>query len=137
MHSTTYKCMYGKISNVHSQKSRTPQAKHFFRMLTRRLAASFDASTRSVALTNREKFPRRAMCVLMLYFFENPQKRPGAKVLQCYLCDKFCSWYTINLAEKTNVEKNGTLTENVSFFITFKSDMMIPTSKFFITNITN
>jgi len=46
---------------------------------TRRLAASLD-TTRSVALTEREKFPRKVTCILVLFFFKNPQKRPDAKV---------------------------------------------------------
>jgi len=36
-------------------------------VLTRRLAASFDASTRSVALTEWEKFPRKAIGVSVLF----------------------------------------------------------------------
>jgi len=40
------------------------------RVQTRRLAASFDASTRSVALTGAEKFPRKVTCV-SAFCFEN------------------------------------------------------------------
>ena len=43
------------------------QAKIFLRVQTRRLAASFDASTRSIALTDREKFPRKATCVSVFF----------------------------------------------------------------------
>jgi len=35
---------------------------------TRRLNASFDDSTRSVALAEWEKFPLKAMCVSVLFF---------------------------------------------------------------------
>jgi len=47
---------------------------------TRRLAASFEASTRSVTCTGTKKFPRKATCVSAL-FFENPPKRSDANVL--------------------------------------------------------
>jgi len=47
----------------HSTKNRTPPSKNFFRVQTRRLAASFDASTRSVTQTGAEIFPRKATCV--------------------------------------------------------------------------
>jgi len=40
----------------HSQKNYTPQAKNFFWVQTRRLAASFDASTRFVTCTGAEIF---------------------------------------------------------------------------------
>jgi len=40
-----------------------PKQKIFFRVQTRRLAASFDASTRSVARTGAEIFPRKATCI--------------------------------------------------------------------------
>jgi len=46
----------------HSQKTRTPQAKKFFRMQTTRLAASFDTSTRSITRTGALIFPRKATC---------------------------------------------------------------------------
>jgi len=46
----------------HSQNTRIPQPKNFFRVQTTRLAASFDTSTRSVTLTGPEIFPRKAMC---------------------------------------------------------------------------
>jgi len=57
--------------------------KNFFQVQTRRLAASFDTATRSIALTKREKFPCKATCV-SVFFFENPQKRPDAQVLIIY-----------------------------------------------------
>ena len=44
-------------------KKRTPQAKNFFRVQTRRLAASFETFTGSVEHTGPEKFPRKATCV--------------------------------------------------------------------------
>jgi len=48
----------------HSQKTRTPQAKKFFfRVQTRRLAASFDIFTGSVEHTGPEKFPCKATCI--------------------------------------------------------------------------
>jgi len=56
------------------------QAKNFFRVQTKRLAASFETLTGLVALTGPEKFPRKATCV-SVFFFWNPQKRPDAKVL--------------------------------------------------------
>jgi len=46
----------------HSQKIRTPQAKIFFRVQTRRLAVSFQTFTGSVAQTGPEKFPHKASC---------------------------------------------------------------------------
>ena len=48
----------------HSQKTRIPlEAKIFFRVQTKRLAAYSDASTRSVTCTGAEIFPHKAMCV--------------------------------------------------------------------------
>ena len=47
----------------HSQKTRTPKQKIFFRVQTRRLAVSFDASTRSVTQTGAEILPRKDTCV--------------------------------------------------------------------------
>jgi len=43
-------------------KMQSSQAKIFFRVQTRRLAASFEPFIRSVALTGLEKFPHKAMC---------------------------------------------------------------------------
>jgi len=54
-------------------KNMQPQPKNFFRVQTRRLAVSFDASTRSVALTEQEKFPRKAMCVSVFFFQKSPK----------------------------------------------------------------
>ena len=62
-------------------KNPYPQPKNFFRVETRRLAASLDALSRSVALTEREKFPHKATCV-SVFFSENPQKMLGVKVLR-------------------------------------------------------
>jgi len=39
---------------------------------TRRLATSFDASTRSVILTGAEKFPHKATCV-SAFFWKSPK----------------------------------------------------------------
>jgi len=47
----------------HSQKTCTPKQKIFFRVQTRRLAASFKTFTGSVEHTGPEKFPRKATCV--------------------------------------------------------------------------
>jgi len=46
----------------HSQQTRTPNQKNFFRVQTTRLAASFDTSTRSVTRTRAEIFPCKATC---------------------------------------------------------------------------
>jgi len=40
---------------------------------TRRLAASFDTSTKSVALVGPEKFPRKATCVVVFFFQKSPK----------------------------------------------------------------
>jgi len=40
----------------------TSTTKTFFQVQTRRLAASFDTSTRSVTRTGAEVFPRKATC---------------------------------------------------------------------------
>jgi len=45
------------------QKKCTPKAKNFFRVQTRRLAASFHTSTKSVTCTGAEIFLHKAMCV--------------------------------------------------------------------------
>jgi len=47
----------------HSQKIHIPQAKNFFWVQTRRLAASFETFTGSVEPTGPEKFPHKATCV--------------------------------------------------------------------------
>ena len=64
-----------------SQKTCTPQAKNFFRVQTRRLPVSFDASTRTVTQTGVEIFPHKAMCVWAGFFLENPRKQPDTKEL--------------------------------------------------------
>ena len=66
--------------DITHKKSAHPKQK-FIRVETRRLAASFYASTRPTALTKWEKFPHKATCVSALFFFENPQKWLDAKVL--------------------------------------------------------
>ena len=53
-------------------KNLHPQAKIFFRVQTRRLAAFFDASTRSVTRTGADKFLCKATCVLVLFFRKSP-----------------------------------------------------------------
>jgi len=63
----------------HSQKIRTPQPKNFFRVQTRRLNAFFDALTRSVALTDREKFSRKATSVSVFFF----RKSKSGRTLKC------------------------------------------------------
>jgi len=45
------------------KKPALPKQKFFFRVQTRRLAASFDASTRSVTRTGAEIFPCKVTCV--------------------------------------------------------------------------
>jgi len=64
---------------------------------TKRLTASFHALTRSVALTELEKLPSEATCVSVLFFLENPQKRPDAKVLTDY---KWICKYVVLRSEK-------------------------------------
>jgi len=44
-------------------KDPQPQPKNFFRVQTRRLAASFETFTGSVEHTGSEKLPRKATCV--------------------------------------------------------------------------
>jgi len=48
--------------DVTHKKTHIPQPKIFFLVQTKRLAASFDTSTRSVTRTGAEKFPRKATC---------------------------------------------------------------------------
>ena len=55
----------------HSQKTRTPNQKNF-RVHSRRLAASFDTSTRSVICTGAEIFPCKATCVSVYFFQKSP-----------------------------------------------------------------
>ena len=59
--------------DVTHKKSASPN-QNFFRVQTGGLATSFDVSTRSVALTEREEFPAKPRAFWC--FFENPQKRP-------------------------------------------------------------
>jgi len=47
----------------HSEKTAPPKQKKFFWVQTRRLATSFDASTRSVTQAGAEIFPCTATCV--------------------------------------------------------------------------
>ena len=49
--------------DVTHKKPETPQAKNFFRVQTRRLAAPFETFTGSVEHTGPEKFLRKATCV--------------------------------------------------------------------------
>jgi len=67
---------------------------------TKRLAASFDTSTRPVTHTEAEIFLRKAMCLGV--FFLNPQKQPDAKVLMIHIenfinfnTHGFCKWHPI------------------------------------------
>jgi len=46
-----------------THKKPPPQAKNFFRVQTKGLAASFETFTSSVEHTGPEKFPRKATCV--------------------------------------------------------------------------
>jgi len=48
---------------------------------TRRLAMSFDASTRSITRTAAEKFPCKVTCI-SAFFVENPQKQADAELLK-------------------------------------------------------
>jgi len=52
----------------------------FFRVQTRRLAASFELLTGSAALTGPEKFPNKPHAI-QLFWHENSQFQPDAKVL--------------------------------------------------------
>jgi len=47
----------------HSQKNHIPQAKNFFPVQTRRLAASFETFNGSVEHIGPDKFPRKTTCV--------------------------------------------------------------------------
>jgi len=49
--------------DVTHKKTATPKQKIFFRVQTRRLAASFETFTGSVEHTGLEKFPHKATCV--------------------------------------------------------------------------
>ena len=59
--------------DVTHKKSATCNQNTFFQVQTRRLAASFDASTRSVTRTGAEKFPFKAMCVPVFFFLKIPK----------------------------------------------------------------
>jgi len=65
----------------HSQKKRTPKAKIFFRVQTRRLAASFETFTGSVEHTGLEKFSRKATCVQAFFFRKSPKPSGHQRVL--------------------------------------------------------
>ena len=62
--------------DITHKKSAHPKQK-FIRVETRRLAASFYASTRPTALTKWEKFPHKATCVSALFFFRKSAKAAG------------------------------------------------------------
>jgi len=47
----------------HTKNPHLPSIKFFFRVQTRRLAASFETFTGSVEHTGPEKFPRKVTCV--------------------------------------------------------------------------
>jgi len=47
-----------------------------------RLAACFDSFAESLERTGAEIFIRKATCVWVFFFAENPQNQPGAKVLR-------------------------------------------------------
>jgi len=49
--------------DVIHKKTALPKQKNFFRVQTRRLVATFVASTRSITSTGAEMFPRKAMCI--------------------------------------------------------------------------
>jgi len=55
--------------DISHEISAQPKQKFFFRVQTRRLAASFELFTRFVALTGPKKFPRKDMCVRFSVFF--------------------------------------------------------------------
>jgi len=66
----------------HSQKIRIPQAKNLFRMQTRRLAASFEPlMNSSLPLLACELCMCKARAI-RLFWCENPQKWPDAKLLR-------------------------------------------------------
>jgi len=77
-----------------------PQPKNFFQVQTARLAASFELLTGSVALTGREKFPRKATCDLV-FFSQNSLKAAGRQSVKpkfgvtydccCAACFGYCS----------------------------------------------
>ena len=69
------------ITKTLTKKNTSSKQKNFFQVQVRRLATSFDASTRFVTRTS-EIFLRKATCVEALFFFENPRKQPDAKVLR-------------------------------------------------------
>ena len=54
-------------------KNPHPQAKNFFRVQATRLATSFETLIGLVALTRPEKFPRKAMCVLVFFSQKSPK----------------------------------------------------------------
>jgi len=64
-----------------THKKPAPPGKNFLQVQARRLAASFDASIRSVTLTGAEIFLRKATCVLV-FFSENLRKQPDTSVLK-------------------------------------------------------
>ena len=63
-------------------KNLHPPSKNFFRVQTRRLAVSFDASTRSVTRTGVEIFPHKATCIYVFFFGKSP-KAAGRQRVKC------------------------------------------------------
>jgi len=51
----------------------SPNQKIFVRMQATRLAAPFELLARSVALTEPEKFPRKATCISVFFFVKIPK----------------------------------------------------------------
>ena len=55
-----------------SSLTQNPHAKNYFRVQTRRLAASFEPFTRSEALAGPEKFSRKSTCDPVIFVREFP-----------------------------------------------------------------
>jgi len=56
-----------------TKKPATPNQKKFFRVQTRRLAASFDASTRSITCTGARDIPAQSHVRLDVFFQKSPK----------------------------------------------------------------
>ena len=78
-----------------------PSKKFFFRVPTRRLVASFDASTRSVTRTGVEIFPRKATCFYAFFF------RKSLKAAGCQRVKKGSKWLTRPLQAWDDDRKHG------------------------------
>jgi len=79
-----------------TKKPAPPNQKSFFQVQTTGLAESFELFTGSVALTGPEKFPRKAMCVLVGFFLKS-QKAAGRQSVErvmtyIYAVSNFEGW---------------------------------------------